>query len=87
VEEGLAGGTISEKAADEIRKDVEEALKKFSEGDSVEAIKKLDDLESKIDELVDHDEIEQSEEQHLDRALQDIAEAMIRADPPGEEDD
>jgi serine/threonine-protein kinase len=87
VEEGLADGTISEKAADEIGKHVDDALKKFSEGDSGEAIEKLDDLESKVDELVDHDEIAHSQEQRLDKAIEDLQEAMFLADPPEDEDD
>jgi eukaryotic-like serine/threonine-protein kinase len=87
VEEGLAEGTISEKAAEEIGKHVEDALEKFAEGDSGEAITKLDDLESKVDELVEHEEIDHSEEQQLDRAIEDLAEAMFFVDPPADEDD
>jgi serine/threonine protein kinase len=87
VDEGLANGTISEKAAEEIDKHVEEALKKFAEGDSSEAIEKLDDLGSKIEELVDHDEIANSEKQKLHRAVEDLAAAILTADPPDEESD
>jgi serine/threonine protein kinase len=87
VDEGVADGTISEKAAEEIDKGVEEALEKFAEGDTGEAIKKLEELESKIADLVDEDEIAHSEQQQLDRAIQDLEEEMVLADPPGDEDD
>jgi serine/threonine-protein kinase len=87
VEDGVAGGRISEKAARDIDKHVEDALKKFDDGDTEEAIKKLDELESKIDDFVDHEEIAHSEEQRLVRALQDLEGAIFLADPPGDEDD
>jgi hypothetical protein len=77
VDDGVAEGRISDKAAGEIGKDLEEALKRFDDGKTGDAIAKLDDLEAKIDDLVDHDEIAHSEEQQLDRALEDLAEAMF----------
>jgi eukaryotic-like serine/threonine-protein kinase len=87
VEEGVAQERIDDHAADEIGKHLEEALEKFGEGDSSEAIDKLDELASKIDELVEHEEIAHSEEAALDKAIQDLAEAMVLADPPGGDED
>jgi demethoxyubiquinone hydroxylase (CLK1/Coq7/Cat5 family) len=87
LDDGLADGRISDHAEDEIEKHLGESLTKFGEGDSSEAIKKLEDLESKIDDFVEHEEIEHSEEQALDRAIEDLVEALFLADPPGGDED
>jgi hypothetical protein len=87
VEEGVADGNITEKAAKEIQKHVEESLRHFGEGSSSEAIEKLEDVESMIDGYVDHEEVAHAEEQALDRALGDLIEAMLIAQPPGGDDD
>jgi eukaryotic-like serine/threonine-protein kinase len=79
--------TISPKAAQEIEKHMKEALKKFAEGHTEEAIEKLEDLREKVDELVDKGEIAHSQEQKLDKAIEDLAEQMFLAAPPGDEDD
>jgi eukaryotic-like serine/threonine-protein kinase len=84
---GVADGTIEDKAAREIGKEVEEALKKFAEGDTEDAVKKLEDLEEKVEGLVDKGEIAHSQEQRIDRAIEDLAEQMLLAAPPGDEDD
>ena len=86
VDDGLAGDEISPKAAEEIRKKVNEALKKFADGDTEGAIKELEDLKEKLEDLVDHDEIEHSQEQRLDRAIDDLAEQMFLAAPPEGDD-
>ena len=85
VSEGVSDGTISDKAADDIGKGLEEALKEFAEGDTEKALEKLADLEETVDDLVDHDEIHNSQEQRIDRAIEDVAEQMFFASPP--EDD
>ncbi len=85
VTEGLNDGTISEHAADEIEKKLEEALEKYAEGDTEKAIEELEHLRDDVDKMVDHDEIANSEAQHLDRAIRDIEEQMFLASPP--EDD
>jgi polyhydroxyalkanoate synthesis regulator phasin len=85
VEDGVDEGRISEKAAGEIGKDLDEALKRFEDGNAEDAIAKLDDLESKIDGMIDHDEVAHSEEQQLDRALEDLAEAMFLAGDDGDD--
>jgi hypothetical protein len=87
VEEGLSDGTISDKAAGEIDKGLEEAVQKFADGDTEEALGKLSDLESKVDDLVKHDEIHHSQEQRIDRAIEDIAEQMVLASPAEDDDD
>jgi serine/threonine protein kinase len=85
VTEGLNDGTISQHAADEIQKKLEEALEKYAEGDTERAIEELEHLRDDLDKMVDHDEIANSEAQHLDRAIRDIEEQMFLASPP--EDD
>jgi eukaryotic-like serine/threonine-protein kinase len=87
VEEGVSEGRITEKAAHEIEKHLDDAMKKFDEGDTEEAVRKLDELESKIDDFIEKDEILQSEENALDRALEDLAIAMFEAQPPSDEGD
>jgi hypothetical protein len=79
VSEGLGDGTISEAAAREIEEGVEESLEKFAEGKADEAIRKLEDLEEKVDGLVDQEEIHHSQEQRIDRALEDLAQQMFFA--------
>jgi serine/threonine-protein kinase len=81
VDEGLSDGNVSERAAETIVKDVDEALAKFAEGDSERAMGKLEDLESKVDELTDHDEVSNSYEQRIDRALEDLWEQFSLATP------
>jgi hypothetical protein len=87
VSEGVNDGTISEKAAEEIQDKLDDALEKFDAGDTEGALKELEDLEKKVGELVDKDEIAHSEEQRLDRAIEDLAEAMFLAAPPSDGDD
>jgi serine/threonine protein kinase len=81
VAQGVSGGTISDKAAREIQKGLDEALHEFAGGDTEKAIEKLGDLEGKVDELVDQDEIAHSEEQKLDKAIEDLAALMFQASP------
>ena len=82
VAQGVSDGTISDEAAGEIQKGLDEALREFAGGDTEKAIEKLGDLEGKVDELVDHDEIAHSEEQKLDKAIEDLAAQMFQASPP-----
>jgi eukaryotic-like serine/threonine-protein kinase len=89
VTEALADGRITEDAAGEIDEHVDGALGTFAEGQTEEAIRELDDLESRIDELAEEDEVSNQTMQRLDRALQALAEAMFLAGPTGtgDEDD
>ncbi|MGI8846931.1 MAG: protein kinase domain-containing protein, partial [Candidatus Dormibacteria bacterium] len=79
VNEGVDRDTISEKAAEEIMKGLDEALKRYADGDTDRAIEELDHLRDKVDELVDHDEIAHSEEQALRKAIEDLAVRMLEA--------
>ena len=81
VAEGLADGTISEKAAEEIGKRLEDTLDKFQEGDTEQAVDKLDDIVKEVEKAVDEGEIAHSREQRLRRAIEDLAEEMIAASP------
>jgi hypothetical protein len=88
VDEAVADGRISERAVGEIEKRVNGALEKYEEGKTEEAIRELDELESKLDELEERDELSNQTDQRLERALQDLAVAMFLADPSaGDEDD
>jgi len=87
VTEGVNDRTISPEAADEIGKRLGAALEKFADGDTEGAIDELQGLEEKVDDLVDDDEIANSEEQKLDKAIEDLAEQMFEAAPPGDGDD
>jgi serine/threonine protein kinase len=84
VAQGVSDGTITDKAAEEIQKGLDEALHEFSGGDTEKALEKLGDLERKVDDLVDHDEIVHSERQKLDKAIEDLAEQMSLASPSEE---
>jgi hypothetical protein len=79
VAEGVDEGTISEKAAGDIQKGLDEALEKYADGDAEKAIDELEHLHDKIDELVDHDEIAQSQEQRLEKAIEDVAARIFEA--------
>jgi serine/threonine protein kinase len=78
---GLADETISDKAAEEIGKRLEDALDRFREGDTEQAVDKLDDIVKEIEEAVDDGEIAHSREQRLRRAVEDVASQMIAASP------
>ena len=81
VAQGLSDGGITDKAAEEIQKGLDEALHEFTGGDTEKALEKLGDLERKVDDLVDHDEIAHSEKQKLAKAIDDLAEQMSLASP------
>jgi serine/threonine protein kinase len=87
VSEGLADGTISPKAGEDIGKRLDDALDKFGEGDTDQAVDKLDDIVKEVEKAVDEGEIAHSHEQKLRRAIEAIVEQMLQADPPDEEDD
>ncbi len=77
--EGVADGRISESAAQEIANGLEESLERFADGDVEEAIHTLEDLEGRVDELLEQEEIHQSQEQRIDGAIEDVARAMFDA--------
>jgi eukaryotic-like serine/threonine-protein kinase len=84
VDEGVAEGRISDGAAGEIHERIDASLQSFAEGHTEDAIVKLDQLESRIDELVEQGEVDRSQENRLDRALEDLALAMFAGQPPGD---
>ena len=77
----MSDGTITDKAAEEIQKGLDSALHEFARGDTDKALEKLRDLERKVDDLVDHDEIAHSDKQKLAKAIEDLAEQMSLASP------
>ena len=77
--ESVADGRISESAAQEIAAGLEESLERFADGDVEEAIHTLEDLEGRVDELLEQEEIHQSQEQRIDGAIEDVARAMFDA--------
>jgi hypothetical protein len=81
VAEGVVDGTISEKAAEQIQQGLDDAFETFGGGDIEEAVDRLGELEGKVDELVDKDEIAHSQERKLDKAIEDLADQMILASP------
>jgi eukaryotic-like serine/threonine-protein kinase len=81
VADGVAEGRISSKAEEEILKKLDEALEKFAEGDTEKALEELDHLEEKVDELLEKEEIHQSQEQRIDSAIEDLAVQMELASP------
>ena len=80
----MSEGNISENAAEEIQNGLADALDTFAGGDIEEAVEKLGNLEGLIDELVDSDEIAQSEEHKLAKAIEDMAEQMFLASEGGD---
>lgn len=77
--EGVADGRILESAAQEIANGLEESLERFADGEVEEAIHTLEDLEGRVDELLEQEEIHQSQEQRIDGAIEDVARAMFDA--------
>jgi serine/threonine-protein kinase len=89
VNQGVDDGVISDKAAEELFKGLEEINKKWLEGDVEGALEEIAKLDAKIDELASGGEItSQSVVNALHGGLDDLAEAMGITSPPegGEED-
>jgi len=82
--EGFDDGEISEEAAQRVAREVGEAVEKFNDGETDEAIDRLDELERHVDELVDHDEIAHSQERRIDKAIEELARQMLAASDEGE---
>ncbi|MDQ4107517.1 MAG: hypothetical protein M3138_01760 [Actinomycetota bacterium] len=85
VAEGLSDGTISEKAAEEMGKRLNDALDGFREGNTEQAVDKLDDIVKEVEKAVDEGEIAHSREQRLRRAIEDLADQMLAASPSEED--
>lgn len=81
VAQGVSDGAITDKAAEEIQRGLDEAVHEFSGGDTQKAIDKLGDLERKIEDLIDLDQVAHSEKQRLIKAIDDLAEQISLASP------
>jgi serine/threonine-protein kinase len=81
VDAGVADGAITDSAAADIRGRADEAYATFQEGDTETATEDLRDLRDKVDELVSDGEIAHSQEQRLDKAIDDLGEQMLLASP------
>ncbi|MBI4260609.1 MAG: hypothetical protein HY658_08595, partial [Actinobacteria bacterium] len=87
VAEGVSSGEVSEKAADEISKRVEEALGELEEGKGEEALERLADLEQKVWEMLEKGEITSEDRAAaIVGALEDVEDAVL-AFAPGQGDD
>jgi eukaryotic-like serine/threonine-protein kinase len=82
---GFDDGEISEDAARLIADGLGEAIELFEDGEADEAIDRLEELEGLVDELVDRDEIEHSQERKLDKAIEDLARRMYDAARAGDD--
>ncbi|MBA3737905.1 MAG: protein kinase, partial [Actinobacteria bacterium] len=82
VSEGVNDGTISPDAAEEIQKRLDASLEKYSEGDTEKAIEELEDLRDEVDKMVEDEQIANSQEQKLHKAIEDLQEQMFVASPP-----
>jgi serine/threonine protein kinase len=95
LEEGRDGGQISPKAANEIAKKSNEALREYEKGKLDEALQKIGEVRDKLDEMEASGEIASTETaDRIDQALSNLAGAL-EASPPrngggdgdGDEDD
>jgi tRNA A-37 threonylcarbamoyl transferase component Bud32 len=89
LEEGQATGAISRKAAGEIARGANEALKEYDKGNLDEALEKIEQGRDRLDQMVAEGEIVSSETaDQIDLALADLAAALEASPPPeGDEDD
>ena len=82
VDEGRDSDEISPKAANDIEHLARDALKEYDDGNLEEALGKLDELRSRVDELLDKGEITSEDRaSRIHQAVSDLAEAM-RSHPP-----
>ncbi len=83
VNKGLEDGVISEKAAEELFKGLQEINEKWITGDAEEALAKIGDLDLKVDELAQAGEITAPQVvEALHGGLDDLAEVMGSTAPP-----
>jgi molecular chaperone GrpE (heat shock protein) len=85
VDAGVLDGEIEEKAAEDLRHRANDAFEEFREGDTEKALDELADLREKVGEAVEHEEVAHSQEQKLVKAIEDVAEQMLRAAPPDDD--
>jgi hypothetical protein len=81
VDAGVADGSITDEAAQEIRDRADEAYATFLGGDTEKAFEELGDLRGRVEELVDDGQVAHSQEQKLEKAIEDLGEQMSLASP------
>lgn len=85
--QGVNDGDLSRGSANRIDHDVEEALKKYQEGDLDKALEKLDELQRKVTEMESKGDITPSLAGKLHQGISDLAAAMEAAPPSTDEGD
>jgi hypothetical protein len=81
--QGLAQGELTEHAAKEIEKDVEESLREFPVGSLDKALEKLGKAEEKVGEFEGKGEITGGRADLIRKGISDLAAAMEAAPPSG----
>jgi len=81
--EGVANGDLSRHAANEIGKDVNQAVKNYQSGDVEEALRDLDELQHKIEVMGSKGEIGTDRATRIRQAISDLMAAMQAAPPSG----
>lgn len=81
--QGLSEGELNRNAANEIAKQVEEALKEFPDGSLDKALEKLREAEEKVGELEAEGRISGGRADLIRRGISDLAAAMRAAPPSG----
>ncbi|MGH2574048.1 MAG: Stk1 family PASTA domain-containing Ser/Thr kinase [Actinomycetota bacterium] len=83
LQDGVDAGDIHPRAANEIEREVNKALRDFENGDVDKALEKLSELRGKVDEMVEKGEITSPERaDQVKQALANLAAAMEAAAPP-----
>jgi serine/threonine protein kinase len=81
--QGLSQGELTERAAKEIEKDLEESLREFPNGSLDKALEKLDKAEGKVGEFEGKGEITGQRADLIRGGITDLAAAMRAAPPSG----
>ncbi len=85
--EGVSNGDISRHAANEIGKDVDQALRNYQEGDLEKALEDLNELGAKVEEMESKGEIGADLPTRIRQAISDLKAAMQATPPSGDEGD
>jgi hypothetical protein len=86
LDQGVATGDISPRAANEVAKEIRDAIRKYEDGDLEGALDKLRDLQGKVEEREQKGEIEPDMAERLRQAISNVAAAM-EANPPSPRSD
>ncbi len=85
--EGVSNGDISRHAANEIGRDVDQALRNYQNGDLEKALEDLNELGGKVEEMESKGEIGADRPTQIRQAISDLKAAMQATPPSGEEGD